>query len=216
MINDNRNRDTFTITLNPSSNYVYKFLKRGNNYIIYKTGNPLIYILVFADPIIGTDTNLSTNNGIIKEKIYLITDRNYFTTIKGHILYEETANNISDNNLIIPTEITPDNIKVSNNNNLFTLVTNNINIDGSNFNDANPYIILCGKYVAMYNNNSKLSLINSGSIDKMYIYGGIHSSISETTGLKEYYINDKRLAYIDPLDLLNIHTDRIIAIDFNY
>lgn len=216
LINDNRNRDTFTITLNPSSNYVYKFLKRGNNYIICKTQNSLIYILVFANPIIGTDNNLSTNNGIIKEKIYLITDKSYFTTIKGHILYEETANNISDNNLIIPTEITPDNIKVSNNNNLFTLVTNNINIDGSNFNDANPYIILCGKYVAMYNNNSKLSLINSGSIDKMYIYGGIHSSISETTGLKEYYINDKRLAYIDPLDLLNIHTDRIIAIDFNY
>ncbi len=31
LINNNQRQDTFTITLNPTQNYVYKFLKRGNN-----------------------------------------------------------------------------------------------------------------------------------------------------------------------------------------
>ncbi len=68
----------------------------------------------------------------------------------------------------------------------------------------------------MYNENSSLKLDNNNYINGIYVYGGIHSSISQTTGLKEYYINDKRLSYIDPIDLFNIHVDRIIAIDFNY
>ncbi|MGC8733793.1 MAG: hypothetical protein ACP5RD_01935 [bacterium] len=223
-LNNQSKSNEFSITLNPTNNYVYKVLKRGNNYIIYKTRNSLIYILVFANPIIGTDNNLSTNNAIIKEKIYLITDKNYFTTVKGHILYEETANKITNNynnQLIDPNKINKNNISVNNNNNLFTLVTNSIKIDGSNFNLANPKIVLCGKYIALYNSNSDLSLINNGNlnsrnIDSVYVYGGIHSAIFNTAGLNEYYINDKRLSYIDPVDIFNIHTDRIIAIDFNY
>jgi hypothetical protein len=216
-IRDPRSDRNINFTLNPDNGYVYKVLKRGNNYIIYKTRNSLIYILVFANPIIGSDSNLSSNNGIIKEKIYLITPQNYFTTIKGHILYEETANkvNIIGNN-IDPTKINKDNILVTNNNNLFTLVTENIILDRSNFNLSNTSLILCGKYVAMYNDNSTLSLIGNGNLKNVYVYGSIHSSIVDTIGLKEYYINDKRLSFIDPIDLLNIHTDKIIAIDFNY
>lgn len=221
-LKENSRNNYFSITLNPNNNYVYKVLKRGNNYIIYKTKNSLIYILVFANPIIGSNDNLNTENGIIKEKIYLITDKSYFTTIKGHILYQETANKITNdlNNLspiIDPTKITKNNIRVNNNNNLFTLVTNNIKIDKSNFNLTNPKLVLCGKYIAMYNDNSELSLINRGNLDSIYVYGGINSSIiSNITGLKEYYINDNRLAYIDPIDIFNIHTDIIIAIDLNY
>jgi len=210
-----RNRN-INFTLNPDNGYVYKVLKRGNNYIIYKTRNSLIYILVFANPIIGSDSNLSSNNGIIKEKIYLITPQNYFTTIKGHILYEETANKVNTDNTIDPTKINKDKIKVTNNNNLFTLVTENIILDRSNFNSSNDSLILCGKYVAMYNNNSTLSLIGNGNLKNVYVYGSIHSSISGPNNLNEYYINDKRLSFIDPIDLLNIHTDKIIAIDFNY
>jgi hypothetical protein len=218
-IRDPRSDNNIHFTLNPDDGYVYKVLKRGNNYIIYKTRNSLIYILVFANPIIGSDSNLSSENGIIKEKIYLITDKNYFTTIKGHILYEETANKVSNqiyNNTIDPTKINKNNIPVTNNNNLFTLVTENIKLDGSNFNLSNTSLILCGKYVAMYNDNSSLSLSGSGYLKNIYVYGGIHSSIPGPNTLNEYYINDKRLSFIDPVDLLNIHTDRIIAIDFNY
>ena len=207
-------------TLNPDNGYVYKVLKKGNNYIIYKTRNSLIYILVFATPIIGSDSNLSSDNGIIKEKIYLITPQNYSTTIKGHILYEDTVKNITIDSTIHspidPTKITEDNIQVTNNNNLFTLVTESIELDGSNFDSSNTSLILCGKYVAMYNNTSSLSITNRGYLEKIYVYGGIHSSISGTHSLTENYINDKRLIFIDPVDLLNIHTDRIIAIDFNY
>ena len=218
LIRNSQNGNNINFTLNPDNGYVYKVLKRGNNYIIYKTRNSLIYILVFANPIIGSDSNLSSNNGIIKEKIYLITNKNYFTTIKGHILYEDTANKVSYpmSNTIDPTKINQDNIKVTNNDNLFTLVTQNIILDGSNFNLSNTSLILCGKYVAMYNDNSSLSLINSGYLRNIYVYGSIHSSILNTIGLNEYYINDKRLSFIDPIDLLNIHTDKIIAIDFNY
>jgi len=220
-IKNSQSSDNINFTLDPDNGYVYKVLKRGNNYIIYKTRNSLIYILVFANPIIGSDSNLSSNNGIIKEKIYLITDKNYFTTIKGHILYEETANNINIGNINIgnnidPTKINQDKIPVTNNNNLFTLVTENIKIDRSNFNLLNTSLILCGKYVAMYNDNSTLSLSGSGDLKNIYVYGAIHSSIVDTIALNEYYINDKRLSFIDPVDLLNIHTDRIIAIDFNY
>jgi hypothetical protein len=68
----------------------------------------------------------------------------------------------------------------------------------------------------MYNNNSSLSLINSGYLKNIYVYGSIHSAIPGPNALNEYYINDKRLSFIDPIDLLNIHTDKIIAIDFNY
>ncbi len=213
-IRNSQSGNNINFTLNPDNGYVYKVLKRGNNYIIYKTRNSLIYILVFANPIIGSDSNLSLDNGIIKEKIYLITPKNYFTTIKGHILYEETANNIKTGNNIDPTKINKDNIPVTNNDNLFTLVTENIILDGINFNSSNTSLILCGKYVAMYNNNSTLSL--SGNLENVYVYGSIHSSIFDTIRLNEYYINDKRLSFIDPVDLLNIHTDKIIAIDFNY
>jgi len=215
---NNISGNNINFTLNPDNGYVYKVLKRGNNYIIYKTRNSLIYILVFANPIIGSDSNLSSNNGIIKEKIYLITPKNYFTTIKGHILYEDTANKVCYpmSNTIDPTKINKDNIPVTNNNNLFTLVTENIRIDKSNFNLPNTSLILCGKYVAMYNDNSDLSLIDNGNLRNVYVYGSIHSSIFNTIGLKEYYINDKRLSLIDPIDLLNIHTDKIIAIDYNY
>ncbi len=217
-IRDSQSGNNINFTLNPNNGYVYKVLKRGNNYIIYKTRNSLIYILVFANPIIGSDSNLSSDNGIIKEKIYLITPKNYSTTIKGHILYEETANKVCFpmSNTIDPTKIKKDNIPVTNNNNLFTLVTENIKLDRSKFDLSNTSLILCGKYVAMYNDNSRLSLINSGYLNNIYVYGGIHSSISATRGLNEYYINDKRLSFIDPIDLLNIHTDKIIAIDFNY
>jgi hypothetical protein len=217
-IRDPRSDRNINFTLNPDNGYVYKVLKRGNNYIIYKTRNSLIYILVFANPIIGSDSNLSSDNGIIKEKIYLITDKNYFTTIKGHILYEDTANKVSYpmSNTIDPTKINQDNIKVTNNDNLFTLVTQNIILDGSNFNSSNTSLILCGKYVAMYNDNSTLSLSSSGYLKNIYVYGSIHSSIPGPSTLNEYYINDKRLSFIDPVDLLNIHTDKIIAIDFNY
>jgi hypothetical protein len=65
-------------------------------------------------------------------------------------------------NTIDPTKIKKDNIPVTNNNNLFTLVTENIILDGSNFNSSNTSLILCGKYVAMYNDNSSLSLSGSG------------------------------------------------------
>jgi hypothetical protein len=215
-IRDSRSNRNINFTLNPDNGYVYKVLKRGNNYIIYKTRNSLIYILVFANPIIGSDSNLSSDNGIIKEKIYLITPQNYSTTIQGHILYEETANKVNIGNNIDPTKINKDNIPVTNNNNLFTLVTENIILDGSNFNLSNTSLILCGKYVAMYNNNSSLSIINSEYLKKVYVYGSIHSAIPGPNALNEYYINDKRLSFIDPIDLLNIHTDRIIAIDFNY
>jgi hypothetical protein len=217
-IRNSQSGNNINFTLNPDNGYVYKVLKRRDNYIIYKTRNSLIYILVFATPIIGSDSNLSSNNGIIKEKIYLITPKNYFTTIKGHILYEETANKVGylRSNIIDPTKINKDNIPVTNNNNLFTLVTENIILDGSNFNSSNTSLILCGKYVAMYNDNSTLSLSGSGYLNNIYVYGGIHSAIPGTIGLNEYYSNDKRLSFIDPIDLLNIHTDKIIAIDFNY
>jgi hypothetical protein len=215
-IRDPQSDSNINFTLNPDNGYVYKVLKRGNNYIIYKTRNSLIYILVFANPIIGSDSNLSSDNGIIKEKIYLITPQNYFTTIKGHILYEETANNIKTDNNIDPTKINKYNIPVTNNTNLFTLVTENIILDRNNFNLSNDSLILCGKYVAMYNDNSSLSLSGSGYLENIYVYGCIHSSIPGPNTLKEYYINDKRLSLIDPIDLLNIHADRIIAIDFNY
>jgi len=123
-------------------------------------------------------------------------------------------------NTIDPIKINKDNIKenikVTNNNNLFTLVTENIILDRSNFNSSNTSLILCGKYVAMYNDNSSLSLIDTRNLRNVYVYGSIHSSIVNTIGLNEYYINDKRLSFIDPIDLLNIHTDKIIAIDFNY
>jgi hypothetical protein len=217
-IRNSQSGNNINFTLNPDNGYVYKVLKRGNNYIIYKTRNSLIYILVFANPIIGSNSNLSSNNGIIKEKIYLITPQNYFTTIKGHILYEETANKVGypRSNTIDPTKINQDNIPVTNNDNLFTLVTENIKLDRSKFDLSNTSLILCGKYVAMYNDNSTLSLSGNGNLENVYVYGSIHSSIFNTIGLNEYYSNDKRLSSIDPIDLLNIHTDKIIAIDFNY
>jgi len=215
-IRNSKSGNNINFTLIPDNGYMYKVLKRGNNYVIYKTRNYLIYILVFANPIIGSDSNLSLDNGIIKEKIYLITPQNYFTTIKGHILYEETANKVNIGNNIDPTKINKDNIPVTNNNNLFTLVTQNIKLDRSKFGLSNTSLILCGKYVAMYNDNSTLSLSGSGYLNNIYVYGGIHSAIPGTIGLNEYYINDKRLSFIDPIDPLNIHTDKIIAIYFNY
>lgn len=186
--------ERITIRINPVS----KVLECPRLYTIFT--NSYLNTIIYSEMpiIIGSDGPEDVNGAKINSKIMIIT--NQAVKVKNNIIYADFS---SMQDFISRCEAKNLNLSLDRKS-LLRVISNRIEFDTSEYriSNQNPNIqCLCGQFVAMYDNNSLLTVTNPSNISGIYIFGSIQFSNRggfDNSSFRELYITDGMLVSIDP------------------